>query len=397
MRKFTLIFILSVAASLQAGPYFINASDSCPTVISVKSHDAKISRIYNITHVDSTMVCTDVCKWQYQYTIDSSELKISSLIDFTFIVKISFSFFDSLNRVFDFSLKNMYPPGKVDSMWGDTESRPGYSKTLYAKITVISASSDHGVYLDSFWLVGNPKLDTNVRLSTTLILSGCYSYCADSAKIPQGKWNWFYMVTSCFQCTPVYSQPTILGHDYSYIFSGDSIYGYQDNSIQFTDTLFNVNICPHTFYTNHTFISPDTSTHTITYFFSYIGDKILYLKRAFEDVGYEQYFLADGTTLESFLPVKNPMQHATIRENGFKVKQLRGDQIQVRYSIARDSKTSLSLYSLSGKFVSMLFNSSQSAGSYELKSKIPLVGKGCYMLVLKKGDVIETAKLNYIR
>ena len=284
-------------------------------------------------------------------------------------------------------------------MWGDTESRPGYSKTIYAQISVHSIDYKHGVYLDSFTLVGNLKQNTSVKLMTTLPLWNCYGdVCADSAKIPQGKWNWFYKVSSCFRCIPVYSQPTILGHDYSYIFSNDSIYGYQDDSVQFIDTFFIPSVCPHQFSFNRLLASSDTSKYVrFVYSYSYIGDKILQLTtNALPLLYYTQYYLADGTSLESFLPVSNPIHHMTIQENNFKVKQLRGNQIQVGYSIVRNSKVTLTMYSLSGKIVSVIFNSSQPAGDYELKSKIPLVSKGCYLLVLKKGSVIESAKFNYV-
>jgi hypothetical protein len=402
MQKYLLFLILSATISIQAGPYFVNTSAQCSGALLIKVHDVKISLHYDTISIESTMVCTNACKWVYQYNVDTTakSYKFSYLTDFTANVAISFTFFDSLNRLFKFSLGDFQPQASVDSIWGDVESQPG-NRTLYARIRASLNTSEY-FSLNSFSLVGNLKQDTNVNFTALLGPLGCQSNCPDSVHFPQGKWNWFFTQSySCFAyCKYVYSNPSSLGRNYSYLFSNDSIYGYQDSTMKFADMIAGKSLCNHTFSPKHPFISQDTSTYFWPCSYFYIGDKILRISTYSQgDIATitEWYFLTDGTSLESFLPVTNSIHRTAVQEGSFKLKQLRGDQIQIAYSVVKNSNVSLTLYSLSGKVVSVLFNTSQLAGNHELKLKIPLVSEGCYLLVLRQNDRMESKKFNYVK
>jgi hypothetical protein len=72
MRRLLLILIVSMAMSSQAvSPYFISDSGICAGALTAKTYDEKISLKYDTVSRESTMVCGNVCKWQYVYKIDS--------------------------------------------------------------------------------------------------------------------------------------------------------------------------------------------------------------------------------------------------------------------------------------------------------------------------------------
>jgi hypothetical protein len=180
------------------------------------------------------------------------------------------------------------------------------------------------------------------------------------------------------------------------VFNKDSVYGYQDAVEQFTDTIGNVNLCYESFYTPHAFCSSDISTGG-GYDYSFIGDKILCLnysvcgQECMSMTSYASYFLANGASVDpKYTPLPNMFSK-------FSVKQLSNRNVQVIVSLSKPSDISLTLYSVSGKLISNLFKQYQPAGKYSYILKMPVLRAGCYLLVLKKGDQVESARFNFIR
>ena len=405
MRKLLLILIALMAVSSQAAStYFISAHDSCTNGLSAKQHDVKILITYDTISRESTMVCSNECKWQYSYTIHSA-YSISYLTDFAAILKVSYSFFDSLNREFLFAIK--VPNSTVDSIWGDTMSLPGYNKTLYARISVPNVRNiDYLSMSDSFTIIGTLKQNANVSFADTLVSGPLSSNCSEptcglsDSSLPQGKWNWIYTensVCGLSRCSYSYTDPSSLGANYSYVFSNDSVYAYQDTTVRFIDTIDFLSLCSRSIWTQHPLSFPQTS---IGCRYSYIGDKVLCLTpittgSLMSDSKY--YFLSSSASIDSFLT--KTAQHLQLPNaaSRFSIKELSNRNLEVAFDLSRASNVSLTLYSMSGKLVSNLFKRYQSSGRYEYTLKMPVLPAGCYLLVLKKGDQVASARLNYVR
>ncbi len=390
-------------SSQAANPYFISDSGICAGALTAKTYNEKISLRYDTVSRESTMVCSNVCKWQYVYKIDSI-YSISYLTEYTAVEKVYFSFFDSLNREFKFTIN--VPQATVDSIWGDTMSLPGYNKVLYAKIDVPSGNAD-GLYVSSYTLIGTLKQNSNVSFSAEIRpwTSNCDCPqpcgCRDSTLPPQGEWHWLYTTWTEIQSgghsySSGYLDPSSVGHNYYYVLKKDSVYGYQDAVEQFADTIGNVNLCYESFSTPHAFCSSDTSAKG-GYYYSFIGDKILCLEysvcgqECMSMTNYASYFLANSASVD---PKDTPLPSMFSK---FSVKQLSNRNVQVVLNLSKASVVSLMLYSVSGKLVSNLFKQHQSSGNYTYVLKMPVLHAGCYLLVLKKGDQVESAKFNYIR
>lgn len=423
MRKLLLILIASMTVSSQAAStdsigdsgiskpastYFISDSGICAGALTAKQYDVKTSLKYDTLSRDSIMDCTNVCKWQYRYTVDST-YAISYLTEYTAVEKVYFSFFDSLNRAFKFTMN--VPQATVDSIWGDTVSLPGYNKVLYAKIDVPSVTTTT-LSIGSYTLIGTLKQNPNVSFSATIIPwtsnCGCPQPCGcdDSVLPPQGKWHWLY-TTSVMMSEHIgpygYSDPSTAGHNYYYLFNKDSVYAFQDTVEQYADTIGNVNLCNKSFYAPQSFCSTDisaacaTNATGCTYGYSFIGDKLLSLRynvcgtECMWVTDYTVYLMANGTSVD---PKYSPLPNVVGK---FSVKQLSNRNVQVIVSLSKGSDVSLTLYSVSGKLVSNLFKQYQSAGKYSYILKMPVLQAGCYLLVLKKGTQVESARLNYVR
>jgi hypothetical protein len=300
-----------------------------------------------------------------------------------------------------FTVNGFNPQATVDSIWGDTISLPGYNKALYARIRVPSFPYEI-LYLTSFSIVGTLKQNANINFVKTIGPLSFICGCPDSTLFPHGKWNWIYTEgSSCYPvCIYSYSYPTSIGHNYYYVFSNDSVCACKDSAISFIDTISSLNLCNHSFNTYHSLYFPDTLSKNVTCKYSFIGEKILCLTQT---TGYlipytnKYYFLSSGTSVDSFLATATNCLRFSSSAGKFSVRQLANSNIRVSFNLVKSSNVNLVLYSMSGKAVSILFDSYQMSGKYEYTFKLPLLSKGCYIFVLKKNDQIETVKFNNMR
>jgi len=134
-------------------------------MISTQKHEIKISVHYDTVSMDSTMVCSNVCKMAIYLPCRFIVYGLQDIIFNRFYsnCKNIVFFFDSLNRAFMFTVNGFNPQATVDSIWGDTISLPGYNKALYARIRVPSFPYEI-LYLTSFSIVGTLKQNANIIL-----------------------------------------------------------------------------------------------------------------------------------------------------------------------------------------------------------------------------------------
>jgi hypothetical protein len=425
--RMVLILVALMSMSSQAGPYFINMGVHFG-VLFTERHDAKISQFGGVIDsilLDSTMVCSgNSCKWQYTYSIDTTPrgYTVSYLTDFTAILAIDYSFFDSLNRVFTFKPNvkvsdiNQVPVSDtVDSIWGDTMSSPG-NRSMYARVRAFNSHWD-GLYMDHCKLIGTLQQDTSISFSTSgggryaikclsslnidsaayWMLRGNACVCQDTLLFPQGRWKWIYTAsTSCYNyaghsgCNSTYSDSSSLGHNYSCVFSNDTVYSYQDNRIMSIDRIDSLSLCNRTFNTS---LYPDPMGN---YTYAFIGDEILRLSTGSAgSTGssyVDRYFSIDSALTRT---TNHPQLSNVV--SGLKIKQMQYRSIKVTFNLSGPSDINLTLYSISGKIISSLFRQIQLSGKHEYVLETPLLSNGCYLLVLKMGDRVEGARLNYLR
>lgn len=387
--------------------YFVGT----PTISSFRESLYTVSNMvvyYDTISRESTIVCDNgTCSWQYKYILDSCAHVMSYANNYVGKVTITYSFFDSLDRQFMFFpsiLVEDYPYEdlvSVDSIWGDVKASPGYNKSLTAKIHVVMKRN--WVSTGSLAITGKLAQDTNVSFSSGLIsispTCSCQTSCGcmDST-FPRGKWNplntvmnYCYASGHCGSDSTCNSVPPLL-------FSHDSIYYYRGDTAKFMDTVNNLSLCKRSFYAA---LCPQEPANSYTY--SWLGDKVLCLSYDFL-VGqglsgwggtYYQYFLSSKYSADS-LPTRNPLRLMNLLNADFRAWQS-AKSIYVLINLSTFSPISLAVYSLSGRLIQCVPERNMQSGRYRYTLDMHELRSGCYLLVLRKGQEITSAKIDYIR
>jgi hypothetical protein len=163
------------------------------------------------------------------------------------------------------------------------------------------------------------------------------------------------------------------------------------------DTVNNVSLCGQSFYAA---LYPEKPATSYTY--AWLGDKVLMLSYdtltgfGLGDWGatYNQYFVSSAYSINP-LSIRNPSQLTNRSATDFKVWQS-ATGIQATINLSRPSPVSFAIYSMSGRLIQRMPERYLQAGKYRYTFDVPALRSGCYLLVMKKGQEINSLTFNYV-
>ncbi|MBN1757164.1 MAG: hypothetical protein JW863_02535 [Chitinispirillaceae bacterium] len=413
MRAILSVFLFAVTVSSQS-PYFLDVKRNSYSMQSVTDQDIHYSVNVNFDTLPagSTMVCENTCTWEYNTVfVSDSSYHITICRDYVVHLGFTYSFFDTDNREFQFTMT-----GPVDSIWGDTLATPGYDKTIYARLkssvcneaTIGNSEDSFSIYksileiskkifsvgglIITGTLPGSPSV-TFSKATGTISLNSC----PESSPYPQGKWTWLYTAKSTSSGAIALYDTTFpsLQNSITMTIKDDSIYLQNGNDTIRSDTINSLSRC-----------SGKLTAFDTTYSFTYMGPTILCLETRTStpntmhpnSTTATAYYISSEASIDTLVTRTVLPAPAGRNLSPLSLDHTTNQSIHIAYSLRKISGIRLTLYSLSGRNISTLSETWKPAGTYSESIRLPShLPNGCYLAVLSINGISTAAKINLIR